>query len=75
MAANKTKKKSAISKADAVRSLFTGKKKKVSFEAVAKAAGYTATKDVHHIMRRLKNRKLPLLTTYDTKTRTFSLAQ
>ena len=68
------KSKSTVTKAGAVRSLFD-KKKTVTFDAVKKASGYTATKDVHHIMRRLRNRKVPLNTKFDTETRTFSLTK
>ena len=77
MATKKTKKssvKKVVTKADAVRSLFN-KKKTVTFDAIAKASGYTATKDVHHIMRRLRNRQVPFNTEFDKETRTFSLTK
>lgn len=72
-ATKKTEKK-AVTKADAVRSLFA-KKETVTFDAIKKASGYEATKDVHHIMRRLRNRKVPFNTAFNKETRTFSLTK
>ena len=70
----KTEKSSAPTKCGSIRALFNNAKI-VTFDAVKKASGYEKDKDVMHIMRRLRNRQVSFITTFDPDTRSFSLTK